>query len=174
MTAERKIGDVVVEWHKETFGRDDGVARAARARLRRCKSPAEALLVAETHNLNRRLRDIGQNPGPDRLTLLSIVFSHLHEVRGKKLAAQFGEMSTRDSPRKLSETRFQSLIRNRTHRGLVVPLRRCLGVLGKDLKCDGYRLATDLYFWNDKTRNDWCFQYFGINFMNSIETENTQ
>lgn len=174
MTSERKIGDVVVEWYTEIFERDDGASRAARARLRRCKSPAEALLVSETHDLNWRLRDIGENPDSDQLTLISVVFSHLHDVRGKKLAAQFGESLAKDSPRKLSETRFQSLIRNRTHRDLVVPLRRCLGVLGKDLKCDGYRLAADLYFWNDNTRNDWCFQYFGINFMNSNETENTQ
>ena len=174
MTVERSVGNVVTGWHKETFGREDGAARAARAKLRRCKSPAEALLVAETHKLNRRFHEIGQKPDADQLALLAVVFSHLHDVQGKKLAEQFGEMSAKDSPRKLSETRFQSLIRNRSHRELISPLRRCLGVLGKDLNCNGYRLATDLYYWTDKTRNDWCFQYFGINFIDSNETEKMQ
>ena len=22
-------------------------------------------------------------------------------------------------------------------------------------------LASDLYYWNERTRNSWCFQYFG-------------
>ena len=174
MAAEETVGDAVIKWHKETFDRDDGAARAARARLRRCKSPAEALLVAETHHLNRRLRDIGKTPGSDRLALLSVVFAHLDRVHGKRLAVQFGEQSSKDSPRKLSEIRFQSLIRNRTHRDLMAPLRRCLGILGKDLKCEGYRLAEDLYYWSEETRKIWCFQYFGANFTNSNKTENTQ
>lgn len=155
------IGSIVIEWWRSSLGRDDGQARTARARLRRCESPAEALAIAETHDLNARLKRLEQNPTSDQLALLATVFARLAGVDGERLAVLLGRQEAKDGPRTLSELRFQSLIRIRSRRDLMAPLRRCLSVLGANPVCNGRALAEDLYFWNDRVRNRWCFQYFG-------------
>lgn len=155
------VGGIVMEWWWSSLDRDDGQARAARARLRRCESPAEALAVAETHDLNARLKKLDQNPTSDQLALLATVFARLAGVDGERLAVLLGRQTMKDGPRTLSELRFQSLIRIRSRRDLMTPLRRSLSVLGANPACNGHALAEDLYYWNDGVRNRWCFQYFG-------------
>ena len=171
-----KRGDpvgAVVEWYRYSLGRDDGAARAARARLRRCQSTVEALAVAETHELYRRLIEIGPATvrGPDQLALLATAFARLRGVDGRELAVLFGQQDTRDGPRLLSELRFQSLIRVRSHRDLMAPLRRALAVLGPDVSCNGRVLARDLIWWSNRVRNRWCFQYFGSWYTEGWNTE---
>ena len=174
MTDERDVGGIVIEWYGDSLGRDDGPARAVRARLRRCESPAEALAVAETHSLNERLKEFGETPTPDQLALLATTFGRLKGVHGSELAALFGRKAAKDGPRALSELRFQSLIRVRSRRDLMTPLRRSLGVLESDLACNGRALACDLYFWNERVRNKWCFQYFGAGFAAPNQEEASQ
>ena len=164
MTDDRTVGATVVTWYKSSLDGHDGAARAARARLRRCESPADAFAIDATHELNRCLQAIDLRPYPDRLALLATTFARLTGVRGKKLAALFGAKPGREGPRLLSELRFQSLIRVRSRRDLIVPLRRSLAVLGSEPACDGYALAEDLYWWGEDVRNRWCFQYFGAGF----------
>ena len=163
MTDDKSIGGIVVAWYESSVGGDDGAARAARARLRRCESPADALTIDATHELDEHLGKIGERRA-DRLALLATTFARLRGVRGRTLAALFGEKPGGDGPRLLSELRFQSLIRARSHRELIVPLRRSLAVLGSEPACDGYALAEDLYWWGEEVRNRWCFQYFGAGF----------
>ena len=169
---QRTVGEIVTDWYRSALGGDDGAARAARARLKRCEAPVEALAVAETHELNRHLREYGKKPTADQLTLLSTIFARLKGIHGDRLAAQFGKQETRDAPRPLSELRFQALIRVPSHSGLIAPLRRSVGILGSEPACNGRELAEDLYFWNEKIRNKWCFQYFGTPFAEANQGEN--
>lgn len=174
MTDEMTVGDIVIKWYRSSLGRDDGAARAVRARLRRCESPVKALAVAETHDLNKRLKKHGKTPTADQLALLATTFARLKGIDGDKLAAVFGsKRQTKDGPRMLSELRFQSLILVRSHRDLIVPLRRSLAVLGSNPACNGWALAEDLYFWGDKVRSNWCFQYFGAEFAATNREETT-
>lgn len=164
MTDGNTVGGIVVAWYESSLGRNDGAARAARARLRRCESPVEAVVLAETYELNECLGEIGERPGADRLALLATTFARLKGVRGGKLATLFGKKPAKDGPRLLSELRFQSLVRVRSQRDLIVPLRRSLAVLGSDPACDGHALARDLYWWGENVRTKWCFEYFGAPF----------
>ncbi len=161
MTDNKGVGEAVVAWHSQFIRRDDGTARSARARLRRCSSPVEALAVEKTYELNALLKAHGQNPTPGQLALLAATFARLRSVDGERLATAFGARSAKNGPRRLSELRFQSLIRVKSHHELITPLRRAMAVLGPDLSCNGRRLAQDLYYWNDNVRGNWCFQYFG-------------
>lgn len=161
MTDTNQFGTIVVKWHRQFFGREDGASRAAKARLKRCNSAVEALSVVETHELNAMLKDSNISVNADQLALIATTFSRLTALDGNQLAQQFGSRSRKDDPRKLSELRFQSLIRIKAHRELVAPLRRATAVLGTDIACNAFRLADDLYYWNDDVRRNWCFQYFG-------------
>ncbi len=173
MTDENRVGSIVTAWYAAVLDGGSGAARAARARLRRCQTPAEALALAETHELFSRLRthDHGSTKRPDQLALLATTFAHLKDIRGDALAITFGRKLSRDGPRQLSELRFQALIRASNHRELIRPLRRCLAVLGSKRACDGWRLAEDLYWWGERERNRWCFQYFGASPAETHEEE---
>ena len=174
MTENGNIGEIVTTWYRSSLAQDRGATRMARARLKRCNSPAEALAVAETHELNAVLKRHGERPSADQLALLAVTFARLKSVDGEKLATVFGTRSMKGGPRKLSELRFQSLIRVRTRRDLITPLRRAFAVLGPDLSCNGWVLAEDLYFWNDSVRSNWCFQYFGAEFAATNQGESVQ
>lgn len=165
MKNERNIGQEVVNWFNEHVNRDDGSARATRARLKRCNSAVEALAVSATHDLNGRLKELKElseySPSADQLAAIAITFSHLKSINGKPIAVAFGTKSGKDGPRKLSELRFQSLIRVQSHRELIASLRRAMAVLQPELSCNGWKLAEDIFWWGDDNRRRWCLQYFG-------------
>ena len=174
MRESKRIGTAVVEWRGRFMGRDDGSARSVRARLKRCSSPVEALAVGATHELNSRLKELGLNPNASQLALIATTFARLGSVDGEGLAKVFGAKPSKDGPRTLSEIRFQTLIRIKSRRDLIAPLRRSMMVLGPDLSCNGWMLAEDLYYWNDWIRSKWCFQYFGAEFSTTNQGETDQ
>ena len=159
MSEAKLPGMVCAAWWRQTFADDDGAARAARARLRRCATPAEALTIESVHDLNAQLRAAEYRPGADRLALVAIMLAYVSEEGNHRLAEAFGRRRLKDSPRLLSELRFQALVRITEQRELVAPLRRAMAVVrGTPLRVA--ELAADLYFWNERTRIAWCFQYY--------------
>ena len=160
MSEPKSLGVICAGWWHQTFGNDDGAARIARARLRRCGTPVEALLVEAVHDLNARLRAAGYRPGANRLALVAIVLAHVNGNDKRKLAEAFGQRGSKDGPRALSELRLQTLIRTTDPAHLITPLRRAMAIVRR-VPVNITALAADLYRWNDDTRTAWCFQYFG-------------
>ena len=160
MTDKESPGAVCAAWWWQTFGADDGAARMTRARFRRCATPAEALTIEATHDLNRRLRKAGYRPHADRLALMAISLARVTENGHPRLAAVFGRRPARNSPRALSEMRFQNLIQTTDKADLIRPLRRAMSIVRR-IPVNVSALGNDLYHWNDGTRTEWCFQYFG-------------
>ena len=159
-TRPRFPGMVCAGWWRQALAGDDGPARMARARLRRCATPAQALTVEAVHDLNGRLRAAGHRPGADRLALVAIGLAHVDESGDDRLAEAFGRRETRGGPRVLSELRFQALMHAADCTDLIAPLRRAMaGMRGTPV--DVAALAADLYRWDEDTRTAWCFQYCG-------------
>lgn len=161
--SRKQIGDIVVAWHRDNFGRDNRQTLAARARLKRCRSPLESLLHRETQDLGRRLRAAGTQASAEQLLILTSVMSKIRDANGaRSIAAIFGFRPDRESPPHLSEIRFRSLVGARSGRELAARLVRFLDALGQSPRCDGRRLAEDLFHWNDRIRDAWCLQYYGV------------
>lgn len=157
------IGIVCTKWWKDSLRSDDGSSRKACARLRRCTTPIEAALVEEVHDLKFRLEQEGvKKINSDTLALVAICLSHVKESGDKKLAELFGNREIKDGPRVLSELRFQSLIKIRSKVELIRPIRRAISLVhNKNKPINVYALSEDVFWWNEKVRHDWCFQYFG-------------
>ena len=160
MSGKKSPGTVCAGWWWHAFSADDGAARMTRARFRRCTTPAEALTVEATHDLNGRLRSAGYHPRADRLALVAIVLARVTEDGRPRLATVFGRRESRNSPRALSEMRFQNLIQTTTQADLIRPLRRAMSIVRRT-PVNVSALGNDLYHWNEGTRTAWCFQYFG-------------
>lgn len=149
-------GQIACNWWRENITCESGACRAARAKLRRAATPAEALAIPEPHRLYAALN---KKVAPDTLALIatSLAWIEKHESSKNSIAEAFGRKT--GDVRALSELRFQRLIRTETPAGLIPPLRRALTVVKKT--ADVARLAADLFYWDERTRTKWCFDYYG-------------
>ena len=160
MTHTPSIAEVCKGWWDTCIAAETGGARRARAELRRAASIADALGISATHELNRRLVGAGHDlrqrrDGPDRLALIAVALAQVAHDRRETAAQRLGA----GEPKTLSGLRFNALIRAKEPRRLMRPLVRALQVAKG--AANVRRLAADLYWWNDKTRTDWCFDYHG-------------
>lgn len=154
------IAEVCKGWWNVCIAADTGAARRARAELRRAAGVTDALGVSATHELNRRLLRAGydlrqRRDGPDRLALIAVALAQVAQDQSETAAQRFGA----GEPKPLSGARFNVLIRSKEPRWLMRPLVRALQVAKGSANVR--RLAADLYWWNDKTRTVWCFDYHG-------------
>lgn len=153
------VGEIGMRWWRSAIHADTGHARKARAELRRAGTPLAVLGVSAVHDLHRALCDAGHGlhrraDGPDRLALIAVALAHVKEP-GAAAARRFGA----GDPPPLSPIRFNALIRAEAPRDLIRPLSRALGIIGGG--ADVRKLAEDLYWWNEQTRTEWCFDYHG-------------
>lgn len=172
MDTPDSVGSICTKWWKVTLDKDDGPARQTRARLRRCSNPIDALLIKSVHDLGHWLNLAGYNNGlnADVLALVAIGISQVqeHNDKSRKLAEIFGHQVDKDSPRILSEQRFQTLVRTIDQRELIAPLRRGLALV-RHQPINVAALASDLFYWNEQTRIAWCFQYFDASAMSESD-----
>lgn len=160
MKNQKKVGSICFKWWHQNLKADDGTARMNRARLRRCTTPVEVLLIECVHDLNIRLRTEGHYPIPSQLSLIAVALAHVEDTGEVKLAGLLGYRITEDGQRALNPTRFQQLVTTTDRIELITPLRRCMSTV-RNSPINVATLAADLYYWNEKVRNSWCFQYFG-------------
>lgn len=156
------IGGICARWRSQALADDGGAARLSRAKLRRADGPLAALGVRAVHDLNGRLaaagHDMRRGDGPDRLALIAAALAHLKDGSGPSAAQAFG---AGDTPA-LSRVRFNTLVRSGTPRELWKPLLRALAVI--DGRANAAQLATDIFYWGDRVRTRWCFEYYGEGF----------
>lgn len=151
------IGAAAAHWWRTALA-DTGPGRMARARLRRCNTPVEALAVEATHNLHAALGG-GMKRQGDRLALIAIALANIRESHAKPAAERMGDIVAEQKRPKVSPVRFQTLVRTGKPAELIRPLRRALAQI--DQEANVAALARDLFYWGEATRNRWCFAYYG-------------
>ena len=151
------IGAAAAHWWRTALA-DTGPGRMARARLRRCNTPVEALAVEATHTLHAALGG-GMKRQGDRLALIAIALANIRESHAKPAAERMGDIVAERERPKVSPVRFQTLIRTGKPAELIRPLRRALAQI--DQEANVAALARDLFYWGEATRNRWCFAYYG-------------
>lgn len=138
-------------WSRNIAPRDNAAARGLSARLRRAAGPIAVLCEPAVHELARGLRFGPEKAG--KLVQLACLLAELRDHDGTPLARRLGGTDPI-----LSRSRFEKLIRAEDEE-LTALMRRA--ILMADRRCDVISLAGDLLYWNDVTRNRWCFHYFG-------------
>lgn len=151
------VAGICARWWASEISAPHGLARRNKAQLRRADGPLAAIGVQAVHRLNAALTDAGfaLKQDPDRLALIAVALAHVKAGRGPRAAQAFGQ----GDPAKLGSIRFNAIIRAQTPRLLWKPLLRALAVI--DGQADAGALASDLFYWSDKTRTQWCFDYYG-------------
>jgi CRISPR system Cascade subunit CasB len=141
--------------------------RAALARLRRCATPAEAMVEEATLVLFRRLGlEATDRHRLPRVALIAMVLAHVR-ADAEPDAAGFQPPAVRavgretleseDSAR-MSVLRFRRLLAARDDEELAREMRRLVALA--DGRINVGDLAASLFFWGDKVRQRWTFEYY--------------
>jgi CRISPR type I-E-associated protein CasB/Cse2 len=151
-------GDAARTWWSE-------LDPAERARLRRCRAPADALVLRETLALIRGLAWWSQ---PERAAALAIVLAHVSEDDGRPLMRTCGCSKWGSDDALLSEARFLRLMSVRDREELTSELVRLLGLI--DGAANIADIVNAIQWWSDKTRATWAQQYYAAT--NEEEADN--
>ena len=149
----REIREIISAWWSSNIDNRENnpAARALAARLHRATG-VEALAEPAVYRLAQGLGLGKRDRDACALILLATVLAEVRVNDRSSLAARLGENKA------LSRLRFERLIRS-TPDELAAALRRALPMVER--QCNVGTLGADLFFWNDKTRATWCFEYFG-------------
>lgn len=170
-----KATEAVVDWWRALCS-DNGPSRASAARLRRCASVFDALLLVETHALIKAVRRSGAerlaHDADQRLAVLAMALAHVKEKSTTPFAAALGHTvdgrppNTRDGERpRFSPARFGALMRAAHARdwdGFARALRRAFAILGDSaFHVPGF--IGDVLHMSDRTLQRWTYQYWQTN-----------
>jgi len=153
-SADSPHAKTLLEWFEDL--RDN---RGDRAALRRCHQPLEVLFVPAYHHLYQKLRQHGDLQ-PGRLPVVAGLLAHVKQHQGRhNLAQQMAIPEQGASKPPVSELRFRRLLQTGSDDELFADLRRMLELL--EGTANIFSLANDVYFWGDKVRRSWAYDYFG-------------
>ena len=162
----REIRESIHNWWQSYIGNRDfsPASRALAARLRRATG-VEALAERAVYELAQSLGLGKQDADVNRLIRITTVLAEVRAHDQRNLAARLGEDDA------LSKLRFERLIRS-TPDEIAAAVRRALPMVER--RCNVGMLGADLFFWSDRVRANWCFEYFGAAPPHNIPTEETE
>ena len=160
MTAPKRwTGAAVAEkwWHdltSETATRR-GQRRAARARLRRARTPLEMIQEPEA------LRLIASLPGekPDRVAILAGILAFVDKSDDSPVPRAIGRAKLDDEAALMSEGRFRRLLQTDGD-DLMDAMRRLVHLTKR--KANVYDLSFSVLRWGDIVKKRWIFEYYNV------------
>jgi len=133
--------------------------RGERAVLRRCGSLTEVVFSPAYHRLRSMVSRFGF-VDDDGLALVAVLTASIKENIGSgRIAEQMAtSKSGSDAKARVSGLRFRRLLKVKEREDLFSTMTRILALLGGSVNIQS--LAHGVYFWNDKTRKEWAFDYY--------------
>jgi CRISPR system Cascade subunit CasB len=147
--------EVLENWWRE-FKNNPG----DRAALRRCRSAAEVAFVPYFHQLRLDLVKIAYVQ-PQSLARVVGVLSHVKdydESNARSIAQQMAAKKDGSDQARVSDLRFRRLLAIDDADELYGPMIRIIRLLGGG--ADIPSLADGIYWWNDRTKNTWAYDYY--------------
>lgn len=136
-------------------GFDDN--RGDRAELRRCGTLAEVAFTPAYHRLRQAISRCGA-VHDDGLALVAGLAVRVKNNAMDSTVAEQMATGKADGSARVSGLRFRRLLKVKDQDGLFTALGRTIAMLGGAVNLQS--LAQSVYFWNDKTRKQWAFDYY--------------
>ncbi len=150
---DSEASKVLTDWHKQLEKN-----RGDRAALRRCASLTEVTFVPTYHRLYRELSKIGR-VNVEALALVVVLSAHVKENAHKlSIAKQMAQGKAKGGSARVSGLRFRRLLKCEVRQALFPAMVRIIALLGASVNLAS--LAQSVYWWNDKTRKQWAFDYY--------------
>lgn len=147
---------ILLEWWHSLEQR-----RGDRAELRRATSIDQIFFNPAFHRLRRMLRGTRWT-NPEGLARLAALSARVREYRpGASFPTQLGKPEKGKDKSPLSGLRFRRLLQAREADELLQLTGRAISLLdGNANLCD---LADSVYWWNDRVRRRWAFDFYDAN-----------
>jgi CRISPR system Cascade subunit CasB len=131
--------------------------RGDRAELRRCATLTEVAFTPAYHRLRFAVGKHGA-VNDDALALLAGLAARVKmDITENTLAEQMATGKS-DGSARVSGLRFRRLLKVKEADGLFSAMGRVVALLGGAVNLQS--LANSVYFWNDRTRKQWAFEYY--------------
>ncbi len=133
-------------------------SRGDRAMLRRCRTPAEVVMVPAYHRLRLPLKG-NWYVNDQQLAIVAGVVSHLDsDDSSGTCAEQMARSKEKGGPSKVSGLRFRRLLKTNTPDEEYMALVRTVHLMGRVSNLRD--LAGSAYQWNEYTKKNWAISYY--------------
>jgi CRISPR system Cascade subunit CasB len=147
---------VLLEWWQQL---EDN--RGDRAALRRAASIDQVLFNPAFHRLWRSLKGTSWQR-TERVALIAALAARVREHRPERsFAAQLGTPPRGREKAALSGLRFRRLLQAQAPDELLKGCSRAIAMCGNSVNL--FSLAGSLYWWSDRNRKEWAFDYYDAN-----------
>lgn len=131
--------------------------RGDRAELRRCSTLAEVAFTPAYHKLRLSVGKFGQVHADGLALVAGLAARVKSNVTADTLAEQMATGKS-DGLARVSGLRFRRLLKIKDREELFTAMGRVVALLGGAVNLQSF--ANSLYYWNDKTRKQWAFEYY--------------
>ena len=153
---DERACEILMTWRKELPKHT-----AARAELRRAQTPLDVAQVGFYHVLIRRLREAGygvNSYSSDRVAVAAALIARIRYHNGRSpFAKQMAELR-RGTPL-ISKVRLKRILAAEENEDVVRELSSAIRIIGE--RANIIDLADGVVNWNDRTRRDWLYKYYG-------------
>lgn len=135
--------------------------RRDRAELRRCSTLAEVAFTPAYHKLRLSVGKFGQVHADGLALVAGLAARVKSNVTGDTLAEQMAtpkDHGSKEGKAKVSGLRFRRLLKIKDREELFTAMGRLVALLGGAVNLQSF--ANSLYYWNDRTRKQWAFEYY--------------
>lgn len=138
-------------WQSLNFNRGD------RAELRRCSTLVEVAFTPAYHRLRLAVVKFGAVNADALAAVAGLAVRVKSNIAGNTLAEQMATGKA-DGSARVSGLRFRRLLKVKEREELFTAMGRVIALLGGAVNLQS--LANSIYFWNDRTRKQWAFEYY--------------
>lgn len=144
---------ILYEWWKG-LEHDKG----ERAALRRARNPSEVVFSPACHRLLHQFQQKNYTVYREALAAVAGLAAHVKETVGGSLAEQMASPRSSGGGARVSGLRFRRLLAIDTREELYPLMIRVIRLL--DGRVNVANLAQSVYWWNEKTRKQWAYDYY--------------
>ncbi len=161
-------GEVLLTWWNQLQNKNGD-----RATLQRCNTPAETVYLPVSQILLSKIKDcedINFKLSFDRVCALAGILSHIKENTNQSFAKQISQKKQGSEQSLISDIRFRRLLQYSNIVDDDFFFQKIIRVIHHvDRKVNIGDLFYSLYFWGDKVKKQWAYEYYGTN--NKSENE---
>ena len=163
-------GEIILQWWND-------LKRSSRnrANLRRCNTPSETVFLPVSQILISKLKESEDIPfklSSDKICAIAGILSHVKENIPINFARHLSQKKSGSEQSLVSDIRFRRILQFNNISEDELFFQRIIRVVHHiDYKANIYYLFSSLYFWGDKVKKQWAYDYYGTASTNENETE---
>lgn len=131
--------------------------RGERAVLRRCRELTDVVFSSAYHRVRLAVSNFGYVDDDGLALVVGLTARVKDDVPTSSIADQMATGKA-DGSARVSGLRFRRLLKAKEREELFISMTRIIALLGGAVSLQS--LAQSVYFWNDRTRKQWAFDYY--------------